>query len=159
MIRAAILTVSDSAFAGTRQDLSGPALALRCAEFGWDVSARALLPDDSQQISTQLSEWADRRVGDLLLTTGGTGIGPRDFTPEATRAVLERELPGLAEFMRLKGLEQTPFSVLSRGLAGTRGRSLIVNLPGSPKGAVYSLEMLQPLVAHAIKLLAGDTEH
>ncbi|HLH01782.1 MAG TPA: MogA/MoaB family molybdenum cofactor biosynthesis protein [Bryobacteraceae bacterium] len=159
MIRAAILTVSDSAFAGARQDLSGPALARRCTEFGWTVHARALVPDDPHQISTKLSQWTDSGIADLLLTTGGTGIGPRDHTPEATREVLERELPGVAEFLRLKGLEQTPFSVLSRALAGTRGKALIVNLPGSPKGAVYSLEILQPLVTHALKLLAGDTEH
>ena len=159
MIRVAILTISDSAFTGKRQDLSGPALAEKCQEFGWVIAARALLPDEPQEISRQLAQWADAGAADLILTTGGTGIGPRDHTPEASRAILERELPGVSELLRTKGLEQTPFSALSRAIAGTRGKALVVNLPGAPKGAAYSLDILQPLVPHALRLLAGDTEH
>jgi molybdopterin adenylyltransferase len=159
MIRVAILTVSDSSFSGSREDLSGPALLKRCEELGWSVAASTVLPDDESQISKQLARWADGDTASLLLTTGGTGIGPRDHTPEATRAVLDRELPGLGELMRIKGLEQTRFSVLSRGVAGTRKRALIVNLPGSPKGAVHSLSVIEDLVSHAVALLAGDTEH
>jgi len=159
MIRVAILTISDSAFAGKREDLSGPALQQKCADFGWIVSSCLVVPDDPGQIAAALTNWADNAIADLILTTGGTGISARDHTPEATRRILDRELPGIAELMRLKGLDQTPFSVLSRGLAGTRKRALIINLPGSPNGAVYSLGLVQPLVPHALRLLAGDTEH
>jgi molybdopterin adenylyltransferase len=159
MIEVAILTVSDAGFAGSRKDESGPALERRCEERGWRIAARALLPDDPSLISRQLIDWADRGLASLILTTGGTGIGARDHTPEATRAVLERELPGVSELIRSKGLEQTPFSVLSRGCSGTRKRSLIVNLPGSPAGAVSSLAYIEALVPHAVRLLAGETEH
>jgi len=159
MIRTAILTISDSAFAGTREDLSGPALKSRCAEAGWRIAADRTVPDEPAGISQQILRWTDEEAIDLVLTTGGTGISPRDNTPEATRSVLERELPGLGELMRSKGMEQTPYSVLSRGLAGTRGRTLIVNLPGSPKGALYSLGVIEPFVAHIVKLLNGHTEH
>ena len=159
MIRVGILTVSDSSFSGSREDLSGPALQKRCEELGWAVAAREVLPDEADQLSQKLREWADQYAIRLILTTGGTGIGPRDHTPEATRAVLDRELPGLGELMRMKGLEQTRFSVLSRALAGTRKRTLIINLPGSPKGALYSLGVLEGLVPHAVALLEGDTEH
>jgi molybdenum cofactor synthesis domain-containing protein len=159
MIEVAILTISDAGFAGSRKDESGPALEKRCQERGWPIAARALVPDDPALISRQLIDWADRVVATLILTTGGTGIGARDHTPEATRAVLERELPGVSELIRRKGLEQTPFSVLSRGCAGARKRSFIVNLPGSPAGAVASLACIETLVPHAVRLLAGDTEH
>lgn len=159
MIRVAILTVSDSSATGKREDLSGPALARKCEEFNWNVSAQTVVPDDPEKISAQLTRWADGGNADLILTTGGTGIGPRDHTPEATLDILDRELPGIAELLRFRGLEQTPFSVLSRGTAGTRNRTLIVNLPGSPQGAVYSLGIIEPLVVHGIRLLAGQTEH
>jgi molybdenum cofactor synthesis domain-containing protein len=159
MIRVAILTVSDSATTGKREDVSGPALQQRCKDFGWTVAAAAVVPDDPDEIAAALTNWADYVIAELILTTGGTGISARDHTPEATRRVLDRELPGIAELMRLKGLEQTPFSVLSRAVAGTRKRSLIINLPGSPRGAVHSLGLVQPLVPHALGLLAGDTEH
>jgi molybdenum cofactor synthesis domain-containing protein len=118
-----------------------------------------VVPDVEQIISERLRNWSDSGIASLILTTGGTGASPRDVTPEATRAVLDREIPGMAELMRWKGLEQTKFSVLSRGVAGNRKRALIVNLPGSPKGAVYSLSLIESLVPHVVDLLAGKTEH
>ncbi len=159
MIQVAILTISDSAFAGRREDVSGPVLRKRCEELGWPVIESAIVSDSETEIARQLSEWAGSGKITLILTTGGTGISARDHTPEATRAVIDRELPGVAELMRTKGLEQTPFSVLSRGLAGTCKRALIVNLPGSTKGALYSFSVIEGLVQHVIKLLAGETEH
>ncbi len=159
MVRVAILTVSDSASAGKREDLSGPALKRRCEELGWDVIASAVLADDEAAISRKITDWTDSGFASLILTTGGTGISARDNTPEATRKVIERELPGISELMRAKGLNQTQFSVLSRAVAGTRKQALIVNLPGSPAGALYSLSVIEALVPHVLELLAGDTEH
>lgn len=159
MITAAILTISDSAAAGTRADLSGPALEQRCKELGWTVAARAVVPDEPAAISAQLQQWADTSAASVLLTTGGTGIALRDVTPEATRAILDREIPGIAELMRMRGLEQTKFSVLSRAVVGIRRRSLIVNLPGSPRGAVHSLGTVESLIPHVIDLLEGRTQH
>jgi len=158
-IRAAILTVSDSAVAGTRADVSGPALREHCLALGWDVAASNVVADEASLISRAIAGWADSGAADVILTTGGTGIAARDVTPEATRAVLEREIPGIGELLRAKGLEQTKFSLLSRGLAGTRGQSLIVNLPGSPAGAVFSLKAIEHLVGHMVNLLRGNTEH
>src|SRR5947209_2873347 len=120
MIRVGVLTVSDSAVNGTREDLSGPALLRRCEELGWPVVARAVVPDQIEDIAAALRSWADNSTSSLILTTGGTGIAPRDLTPEATRLVVERELPGLAELIRREGLQQTVFAVLSRGVIGTR---------------------------------------
>lgn len=159
MIRVAILTVSDSAVAGTRPDISGPAIQERCAKAGWQVIATATVPDEQNQISQQIREWADTVGAAVIFTTGGTGVAARDVTPEATRAVLDREIPGICELVRSKGTEQTPFSALSRAVAGTRKRCLIVNLPGSPKGAIYSLDIVKPLVSHVVALLQGQTEH
>lgn len=158
-VRVAILTISDSVVAGTRVDDSGPALQKRCEELGWPVTAAAAVPDEADAIADRLRQWADAGVASLILTTGGTGIAPRDVTPEATRAVVEREIPGLPELMRAEGLKQTIYSSLSRAVVGTRGRSLIVNLPGSPKGAVFSLEAIASLVPHAANLLIGNTAH
>jgi molybdopterin adenylyltransferase len=155
----AILTVSDSAVRGTREDLSGPLLRTRCEELGWQVEESAVVPDETDSIAERLKEWSDEKHVSLILTTGGTGVSARDITPEATRSILDREVPGLGELMRAKGMEQTPFSALSRALAGTRGSTLIVNLPGSPKGALYSLGIIESLAPHAVKLLAGETEH
>lgn len=159
VIRVAILTVSDSAVAGTREDASGPALRKRCEELGWAVVKTGMVPDNCDAIAAQLREWADEGLASLILTTGGTGIAPRDVTPEATRSVLDREIPGLSELMRAQGLEQTAYSPLSRGVAGSRKKTLIVNLPGSLKGALFSLRTIEHLAPHAIDLLNGKTAH
>ncbi len=158
MIEVAILTVSDSAVAGLRTDTSGPALAAHVIELGWSVAATAVVADNQPDIAAKLREWSDAGYG-LILTTGGTGLSARDVTPEATRGVLEREIPGIAEWMRIKGMEQTKLSIISRALAGQRKQSLIVNLPGSPKGALFSLQVIEHLVPHLVDLLKGKTEH
>jgi molybdenum cofactor synthesis domain-containing protein len=159
VIKVAILTVSDSAIAGTRQDTSGPAIQDRCTALSWAVVATRTVPDDQDAIAAQLKQWADDSIASLILTTGGTGISLRDVTPEATRSVIDREIPGLAESMRIKGLEQTKFSVLSRAVAGSRNRTLIVNLPGSPRGALHSFQVIEELVPHIVDLLEGRTGH
>ena len=159
MISVAIVTVSDSAVAGTRGDRSGPALRERAQSLGWAVSTIELVPDESEQIAAILRRLADSGKVAVILTTGGTGVALRDITPEATRGVIDREIPGLGELMRSEGLKHTPRAVLSRGLAGLRGRTLIVNLPGSPKGAVESLDAIAKLVPHIVDLLEGRTSH
>jgi molybdopterin adenylyltransferase len=159
MISVIIVTISDSVVDGTRQDLSGPALQQRCEELGWTVSERIVISDDETAIATILADRVDSDAPDLILTTGGTGVAVRDVTPEATRRVLERELPGVAELIRAEGRDQTKFSVLSRALAGVRKQSLIVNLPGSPKGALHSLNVIADLAHHVVDLLHGRTDH
>jgi molybdopterin adenylyltransferase len=154
-MRVAILTVSDSVSAGKREDLSGPALSARCMELGWTVVSMQISSDDSDALNNQIRAIADFGNVDLLLTTGGTGLGPRDTTPETTLELGGRLIPGLAEEMRRKGIEQTPTAVLSRGVAVLRHKTIIVNLPGSPKGAVESLNAIAHLLPHAVEVLHG----
>ncbi len=156
MISVAIVTVSDSAVAGTREDLSGPALEQRAAELGWTVAQRALVPDDRTLIARALVNLGGC---DVILTTGGTGLAPRDVTPEAVKLIADRDVPGFGERMRSEGLKSTRFAPLSRGGAVTRGSTLIVMLPGSPGGAVDSLNAVSGLIPHVVDLLHGRTEH
>ena len=157
-IRAAILTVSDKGSIGQRVDLSGPALASWLTARGVEVAATALVADEQPLIASALRKWADSAAADLILTTGGTGLSPRDVTPEATMQVLDRVVPGLSEAMRAASLAKTPFAMLSRAVCGIRKRALILNLPGSPAGAVENLESLWPAVPHAIRKLQGDMQ-
>jgi molybdopterin adenylyltransferase len=159
MIRVLVVTVSDSSVAGTREDRSGPAVAARVEQLGWRVAGRELVPDDSGQITQLLTNAADESRADVIFTTGGTGVAARDVTPEATRAAIDREIPGLPETMRYEGRKRTYLAPLSRAVAGTRQRTLIVNLPGSPKGAVESLDAVANLIPHIVDLLHGRTEH
>jgi molybdopterin adenylyltransferase len=160
MIRAAVITVSDKGAAGVRQDLSGPLLQELLSEMGAEVVHYAIVPDEKERIRELLTELADERGLELIISTGGTGPAPRDVTPEATQQVIEREVPGLAEVLRMEGYKKTPLAVISRGIAGIRGQTLIINLPGSPNAVREGMEVLTPILPHALQMLRGeDLEH
>jgi len=157
-MRAAILTLSDKGARGERVDMSGPALSAWLAERGVRTVHAHVIPDEYAQIVQVLTDWADRDVADLILTTGGTGVSPRDITPEATMQVCERMIPGIGELMRLESLKITPMAALSRAVAGIRRQSLIINLPGSPKGALENLAAVWPVIGHGLEKIRGGQE-
>jgi molybdenum cofactor synthesis domain-containing protein len=157
-MRAAILTMSDKGARGERSDASGPALEKWLGEKGVTTVEYGMIPDDLETIASTLKDWCDSGRFDLILTTGGTGVSPRDVTPDATIKVVDRIIPGFGELMRMKSLEKTPHAIISRAIAGIRGKALIINLPGSPKGAIENLEAVWPAVPHAVAKIQGDPE-
>ena len=159
MLRAKILILSDACSRGERADLSGPAVRDALEALGWQVSAIEILPDDLETIRQRLEALTDADDCDAVVTSGGTGVGPRDVTPEATRAVIEKEIPGLAELMRAEGIKKTRRAALSRGVVGVRKGKVIVNLPGSPRGARESLESIVDSLPHVVDLINGRTAH
>ncbi|ADI85463.1 MULTISPECIES: molybdopterin adenylyltransferase [Geobacter] len=156
-MKAAILTLSDKGSRGERADASGPALVAWLAEQGVETVRTEIIPDEADLISARLAAWADAEDVDLILTTGGTGVSPRDVTPDATMTILDRLIPGFGEVMRMRSLQKTPNAMISRAVAGIRGTALIINLPGSPRGAVENLEAVWPAVPHAVEKIQGDT--
>lgn len=155
-ITAGILTVSDRAYKGIYEDLSGPALVQEVQRLDWPVIQCSVVPDDKKIIQSALKEWCDEKKFTVVLTTGGTGLGPRDVTPEATKEILDKEIPALAILMQIEGLKHTPLAVLSRSVAGVRMRTLIINLPGSPEGACQSFRAVSHLLEHAFSMLRGE---
>lgn len=159
MARVAVLTTSDKGAAGERTDESGQTIVRLLLEAGHEVMRHDVVPDDRDVIAEHLRVWADDGLADIIVTTGGTGLTARDVTPEATLEVAEREVPGIPLALVTNGLRYTPFAALTRGVAVTRGRTLIVNLPGSPKAVVQGMDVLLPLFSHVVELLEGPTEH
>jgi len=157
MFSAGIITVSDRSSQGVREDSSGPAIAAVLAGIAIDVRQTLIIPDEKDKIKEAIVKWADIDNLDLIITTGGTGVSPRDLTPDATLEVIDRQLPGMAEAMRHQSMQITPYAMISRAIAGIRGRALIVNLPGSPKGAKENLNVILPALKHAIEKIKGDT--
>ncbi|RNC66330.1 MAG: MogA/MoaB family molybdenum cofactor biosynthesis protein [Desulfuromonadales bacterium] len=155
-MNAAILTLSDKGSRGERADASGPALSSWLAERGVETARTEIIPDEASLIEERLRAWADEGAFDLILTTGGTGVSPRDVTPDATLKILDRVIPGFGEVMRMRSLAKTPNAMISRAVAGIRGSTLIINLPGSPRGAVENLEAVWPAVPHAVEKIQGD---
>ncbi|HKY44780.1 MAG TPA: MogA/MoaB family molybdenum cofactor biosynthesis protein [Pyrinomonadaceae bacterium] len=158
-IRAVVITVSDACSRGEREDTSGEALTQLLRDVGATIVDRKILADDLEPLVQTLREFADRSDVNLIITTGGTGLGPRDNTPEATKSVIEREAPGIAEAMRAESLKVTPMAMISRGVCGVRSGTLIINLPGSPKAVRESFAVIAPVLSHALDLLAGNTAH
>ena len=158
-MRVGILTVSDSVMKGTRTDTSGEAIAAWCAARGYTVARRATVTDETSEISPLIASWSDSNEIDLVLTTGGTGLSPRDVTPEATRAIVERDANGISEFIRAQSFNRFPRAALSRGISGVRGSTLIVNLHGSTSGVTDALGALEPIIDHAIDVLGGKSSH
>jgi molybdopterin adenylyltransferase len=154
--RVVVITVSDRGARGEREDGSGPEIARILQAIGMEIVSRQIIPDEMELIRQTLIEWSDGEKTDLILTTGGTGVSPRDVTPDATREVIEREIPGMAEAMRRQSMTVTPHAMISRAIVGIRGRTLIINLPGSPKGARENLNVLLPALTHAIEKIKGD---
>ncbi len=160
MVNIGILTISDKGSSGEREDKSGPVIREAVTAAGFAVAKYEVVPDEKETIAARLAAWADGGAVDIVLTSGGTGLARRDVTPEATLAVIEREVPGIAEAMRAKSLTKTPMAVLSRAVAGLRGECLIINLPGSPKAVRECLEVVLPALAHAVEIIKGEvTEH
>ena len=158
-IRAVVITVSDACSRGERKDESGEVLVQLLTELGAEIVAKDIVNDDLEPLSHKLRAYADLKHVNLIVTTGGTGLAPRDNTPEATLAVIERKAPGLAEAMRIETLKNTPMAMISRGVSGIRSQTLIVNLPGSPKAVSESFAVIKPVLNHAVDLLAGETSH
>ena len=158
-IQAVIITVSDACSRGEREDKSGALLVDLLAEFGTQIVAKDIVNDELEPLAHKLRAYADLKHVNLIVTTGGTGFGPRDNTPEATLQVIEREAPGLSEAMRMETLKNTPMAMISRGVCGIRSGTLIINLPGSPKAVRESFEVIKPVLSHAINLIAGETRH
>ena len=160
MLNFGILTISDKGWRGQRRDESGPAIRDRLSLLDNTVVRYEIIPDEMDIIISKLTEWADEGNVDVILTTGGTGLGPRDVTPEATLSIVDKAVPGLTEAMRAETFKKTPFSLLSRAVAGVRGRCLIINLPGSPKAVQECLEIVLPVIPHAVEIIKGEvTEH
>jgi len=159
LIKVGIVTISDRCSAGKRKDESGEFLKKKTAKAGWLLVSYQVIPDEEKVIKDTLVQLADKKKVDLILTAGGTGLSPRDVTPEATRKVITKEIPGISEVMRMKSLDKTPYAVLSRGISGFRKETLIINLPGSLKGVKECLEIIFPVIPHALEIIKGGKTH